>query len=57
MTFGKKSAALSKKNFDSNPVYYKKYLKTKIKVYNKKPIQISRVIKCGRKVQNAFAYQ
>ena len=35
MTFGIKSAIL-KKAFDSEPVYYEKYLKTKIKSYEGK---------------------
>ena len=46
-----------KKEFESNPLYNEKYLKTKIKVYNKKSIQIPTVIKCQGKVQNVFAYQ
>ena len=46
-----------KKEFESNPLYNEKYLKTKIKVYNKKSIQIPTVIKCRGKVQNVFAYQ
>ena len=32
-----------KKEFESNPLYNEKYLKTKIKVYNKKSIQIPTV--------------
>ena len=36
MKFGKKSARLSKKEFDSNPVYNEKYMKIKIKFYDGK---------------------
>ena len=34
MKFEKKSATLSRKDFDSNPVYNEKYIKTKIKSYD-----------------------
>ena len=50
-----------KNKFVIKPVYnkqYLNYLKTKIKVYNKKkPIQVSVVIKYQRKIHNVFAYQ
>ena len=45
-----------KKEFESNPLYNEKYLKTKIKVYNKKSIQIPTIIKCRGKVRNVSAY-
>ena len=34
MKFGKKLNIVSKKEFDSKPVYNEKYLKAKIKSYN-----------------------
>ena len=34
MKFGKKLKLVSKKEFDSKPVYNEKYLKAKIKSYN-----------------------
>ena len=36
MKLGKKSATLSKKLFESKPAYNEKYLKIKIKFYNRK---------------------
>ena len=45
-----------KKEFESNPLSNEKYLKTKIKVYNKKSIQIPTIITCRGKVRNVFAY-
>ena len=50
MKFWKTSAASSKKQFDSNPVYNEKYLKSKIKVYNQK-------INADGKFRMYFPYQ
>ena len=36
MKFGKRSATLSKKEFDSKPIYNERYLKPKTKFYNGK---------------------
>ena len=36
MKFGKKLKIVSKKIFDSEPIYNEKYLKSKIKSYNRK---------------------
>ena len=57
----KKVCNIIKNKFVIKPVYnkqYLNYLKTKIKVYNKKkPIQVSVVIKYQIKIHNVFAYQ
>ena len=57
----KKACNIIKNKIVIKPVYneqYLNYLKTKIKVYdNKKPIQVSVVIKYQRKTHNVFAYQ
>ena len=59
MKFGKKVCNIIKKEFAITPVYneqYLKYLKTKIKVYDKKNQQISVAKKYQRKIHNIFAY-
>ena len=46
-----------KKEFDSEPAYNVKYLKTKIKFSNGKINKIFKVIKYQKKVLNVFVYQ
>ena len=46
-----------KKEFDSEPVYNKKYLKAKIKSYNGKSTQIFTKIKYQKIVLDLFVYQ
>ena len=46
-----------KKEFDSEPVYSKKNLKAKIKLYNGKATQVSTIIKYQKKALNLFLHQ
>ena len=50
-------STLMKKRFDCEPVYNKKYLKTKIKPYDGKINKHFILIKCQKKVQIVFALQ
>ena len=43
--------------FDSEPVYIEKFLKTKIKPYRGKIDTILTIIKYEKKIFNLFAYQ
>ena len=46
-----------KKEFDSEPVYKEKYIKTKIKNYRRNSTQIMTKIKYQKKILIVFAYQ
>ena len=46
-----------KKEFDSEPVFYDKYLKAKLKSFQGKSTQIFMIMKYQREVLNLFAYQ
>ena len=52
MKFGKKLKIVSKKKFDSEPVYNEKYLKAKIKPYKEKSTQIFIIIKYQKKIED-----
>ena len=57
MKFGKKSATLSKKYFNSKLVYNDKYLKTKLKFYDGKSKQIFTIIRYPKNALNECVYQ
>ena len=54
---GKKLKILSKKEFDSEPVYNEKYLRPKIKPIMEKSRHIFTTLKCQKKVLNWFVSQ
>ena len=57
MKLEKKSTTLSKKEFDSKPVYNDKYLKTKLKFYNGKINTIFHNNKTQKNALNVCVYQ
>ena len=57
MKFGKRVKNSIKKEFVSEPAYNEKYLKARIKSYNRKINTNFHILKCQKKVLNLFVYQ
>ena len=57
MKFGKKISNITNNQFDSNPVYNEKYIKTKIKSYNGKINTNFHNNKIAKEGSQCFVYQ
>ena len=57
MKFGKKVSNITNNQFDSNPVYNEKYIKTKIKSYNGKINTNFHNNKIAKEGSRCFVYQ
>ena len=57
MKFGKKVSNITNNQFDSNPVYNEKYIKTKIKSYNGKINTNFHNNKIAKEGSQCFVYQ